>query len=246
MIEEGQSSGADDDGGGSAEESPDQIADKSKKKGSFWKELPILLGVAILVAVVVRTFVIQTYYIPSGSMETTLELNDRVLVNKLVYNFSEPERGDIIVFHAPESWRTNMEEDEFIKRVIAVGGDHVVCCDDQGRITINGEPLDETDYLYVNPLTGDQNVPSQDPFDLVVPDGRIWVMGDHRQASGDSRQRFKDTCTHLPYTPTCGDIQASTIAVDDVIGKAFVLFWPFDHFNWFSEPATFEDVPDPS
>ncbi|GAB4008207.1 hypothetical protein GCM10029992_63990 [Glycomyces albus] len=160
MIEEGQSSGADDDGG-SAEESSDQKADKGKKKGSFWKELPILLGVAILVAVVVRTFVIQTYYIPSGSMETTLELNDRVLVNKLVYNFSEPERGDIVVFHAPESWRSNMEEDEFIKRVIAVGGDHVVCCDDQGRITVNGEPLDESDYLYVNPSPETRTCPAR-------------------------------------------------------------------------------------
>ncbi|GAB3646526.1 S26 family signal peptidase [Glycomyces tarimensis] len=232
MIEEGQAPGAD---GGGAEGASEQQPEK--KKGSFWKELPILLGVAILVAIVVRTFVIQTYYIPSGSMETTLELNDRVLVNKLVYNFSEPERGEIIVFTAPESWRSNMEEDEFIKRVIAVGGDHVVCCDDSGRITVNGEPLDEDDYLYTNPMTGEQDVPSQDAFDVVVPEGRLWVMGDHRQASGDSRERF---------IRTGGDVEASTIAVDAVIGKAFVLFWPFDHANWFTVPDTFEDVPDPS
>src|SRR5690606_14111159 len=154
-----------------------------KKKGSFWKELPSLRGVAILVAVVVRTFVIQTYYIPSGSMETTLELDERVLVNKLAYEFSDPARGEISVFTAPESWRSDPAEDEFIKRVIAVGGDHVVCCDDSGRITVNGEPLDERDYLYVNPLTGEQNVPSLDEFDVVVPEGRLWVMGDHRQAS---------------------------------------------------------------
>ncbi|WP_460545609.1 signal peptidase I [Glycomyces halotolerans] len=232
-MEEGQAPGAD-GGGGGADESSEK---RPKQKGSFWKELPILLGVAILVAVLVRTFVVQTYYIPSGSMETTLELNDRVLVNKLVYDFSEPERGDIIVFTAPESWRSNLEEDEFIKRVIAVGGDHVVCCDDDGRITVNGYPLDESDYLYVNPMTGVQDVPSRDPFDLVVPEGRLWVMGDHRQASGDSRER---------YVRTGGDVTASTIDVDAVIGKAFVLFWPFDHATWFDAPDTYEDVPEPS
>ena len=233
MIDEGQAPGA---GDGGAEESSEKQPEK-QKKGSFWRELPILLGVAILVAVLVRTFVIQTYYIPSGSMETTLELDDRVLVNKLVYNFSEPERGEIIVFTAPESWRSDIEEDEFIKRVIAVGGDHVVCCDDSGRITVNGEPLDEEGYLYTNPLTGRQDVPSEDAFDLIVPEGRLWVMGDHRQASGDSRERF---------IHSGGDVAASTIAVDDVIGKAFVLFWPFDHATWFSVPNTFEDVPEPS
>ncbi|HEU5128102.1 MAG TPA: signal peptidase I [Glycomyces sp.] len=231
MIEEGQAPGAD----GGAEDSSGQQPDK--KKGSFWKELPILLGVAILVAVVVRTFVIQTYYIPSGSMETTLELDDRVLVNKLVYGFSDPERGEIIVFTAPKSWRSDPSEGEFIKRVIAVGGDHVVCCDDAGRITVNGVALDEGDYLYTDPVTGKQNVPSQDEFDVVVPEGRLWVMGDHRQASGDSRER---------YVRTGGDVDASTIPVDSVIGKAFLLFWPFDHATWFTVPDTYEDVPAPS
>ncbi|WP_232805785.1 signal peptidase I [Glycomyces xiaoerkulensis] len=233
MIEEGQTPGA--DGGGGAEESSDK--QPRKKKGSFWKELPILLGVAILVAVLVRSFVIQTYYIPSGSMETTLELNDRVLVNKLVYDFSEPERGDIVVFTAPESWRSNFDEDEFIKRVIAVGGDHVVCCDDDGRITVNGHPLEEGDYLYADPLTGERDAPSPDAFDVVVPDGRVWVMGDHREASGDSRER---------YVRTGGDVVSSTVDADDVIGKAFVLFWPFDNATWFSAPETFEGVPEPS
>ena len=232
MIEEGQAPGADGEG---AEESSEE--QQPKKKGSFWKELPILLGVAILVAIVVRTWVVQTYYIPSGSMENTLLINDRVLVNKLVYDFSEPERGEIIVFTAPESWRSVMEEDEFIKRVVAVAGDHVVCCDDEGRITVNGEPLDESSYLYTNPVTGEQDPPSQDPFDVVVPEGRLWVMGDHRSASGDSRERF---------IRTGGDVQSSTIPVDAVIGKAFVLFWPVDDFNWFAIPTTYDNVPDPS
>lgn len=232
MIEEGQAPGADGEG---AEETSEK--QQPKKKGSFWKELPILLGVAILVAIVVRTWVVQTYYIPSGSMETTLQINDRVLVNKLVYDFSEPDRGEIIVFTAPESWRSVMEEDEFIKRVIAVGGDHVVCCDDEGRITVNGQPLDESSYLYTNPLTGEQDQPSQDPFDVIVPEGRLWVMGDHRSASGDSRERF---------VRSGGSVEASTISVDAVIGKAFVLFWPVRDFDWFAIPTTYDDVPEPS
>ncbi|WP_204745232.1 signal peptidase I [Glycomyces paridis] len=232
MIEEGQAPGADGEG---AEESSEK--QQPKKKGSFWKELPILLGVAILVAIVVRTWVVQTYYIPSGSMETTLQINDRVLVNKLVHDFSDPERGEIIVFTAPKDWRSVEEEDEFIKRVIAVGGDHVVCCDDQGRITVNGQPLDETSYLYVNPLTGEQDPPSGDPFDVIVPEGRLWVMGDHRSASGDSRER---------YIRNGGSVEGATISVDAVIGKAFVLFWPFSDFNWFAIPETYDDVPEPS
>ncbi|WP_307792928.1 signal peptidase I [Glycomyces niveus] len=231
MIDEGQAPGAE---GESVEETSKE--QQPKKKGSFWKELPILLGVAILVAIVVRTWVVQTYYIPSGSMENTLLVNDRVLVNKLVYDFSEPERGEIIVFTAPESWRSVMEEDEFIKRVIAVGGDHIVA-DEEGDITVNGEPLDEESYLYTNPMTGEQDRSSQDPFDVVVPEGRLWVMGDHRSASGDSRER---------YVRTGGDVESSTIPVDAVIGKAFVLFWPVDDFTWFKIPETFDDVPAPS
>src|SRR5690348_7487746 len=105
--------------------------------------MPILLGVAIVVAVLVRAFLLQTFYIPSGSMERTLDINNRVLVNKLVYDFRDPRRGEIVVFNSPESWRTTPDERDFIKRVIGVGGDHVVCCDAQQRLVINGVSLDE-------------------------------------------------------------------------------------------------------
>ena len=105
-----------------------------KRRGSFWRELPILLGVAILVAVLVRAFVLQTFYIPSPSMEHTLNVLDRVLVNKLVYDFREPRRGEIVVFKAPQDWQSGTEGEDFIKRIIGVGGDHVVCCDDQQRL----------------------------------------------------------------------------------------------------------------
>src|SRR5215470_16030093 len=107
----------------------------SKSRGAFWKELPLLLGVAILVAVLVRAFIVQTFFIPSESMEHTLNINDRVLVNKLVYDFRDPRRGEIIVFKAPDEWKSDPTETDFIKRVIGIGGDHVKCCVG-GKLTI--------------------------------------------------------------------------------------------------------------
>ncbi|GIG66356.1 signal peptidase I [Phytomonospora endophytica] len=213
---------------------PSSKDEDKKKRGSFWKELPILLGVAIVVALLVRTFVLQSFWIPSGSMEHTLDLQDRVLVNKLVYDFREPERGEVIVFTAPNDWRSDPNEEDFIKRVIGIGGDHIICCDN-GKITVNGVALDETEYLYTND-DGVQDAPSANKFDIVVPEGRLWVMGDHRSASGDSRENF------IRFE----SIERSTIAVDAVIGKAFVIIWPLDRWRWLSIPGTFADVPGPT
>jgi signal peptidase I len=204
-----------------------------KARSAFWKELVILVGIAVLVAFLVRTFLVETFYIPSVSMENTLLINDRVLVNKIVYKFRDPERGEIVVFEAPESWRAVMADKDFIKRVIGVGGDRVVCCDDQGRITVNGAALNEP-YIFRDP-SGVQDPPSRDDFDIVVPDGRLWVMGDHRSQSGDSRQNFVNT----------GDIQQATIPVDAVVGRAFVLFWPVSRATWLGVPDTFENIPSP-
>lgn len=206
----------------------------AKPRSSFWRELPILLAVAIVVAVVVRTFVLQTFFIPSESMEHTLNINDRVLVNKLVYDFRDPRRGEIIVFTAPMDWRSNPSEEDFIKRVIGVGGDHVVCCDAQGRITVNGKALDEP-YLY-HDASGVADQASENKFDVVVPAGRLWVMGDHRSHSGDSREH---------YLQTDKNIDASTISVDAVVGRAFVLFWPFSRGDWLTVPSTFDGIPEP-
>ncbi|WP_033343860.1 signal peptidase I [Catenuloplanes japonicus] len=201
-----------------------------KPRSSFWKELPILLGVALLVAILVRTFVLQTFYIPSPSMEHTLNIYDRVLVNKLVYNFRDPQRGEIIVFEAPDGWRSTPKGEDFIKRIIGIGGDHVQCCDAQGRIQVNGAPLDEP-YIYSE--NGVQDPPASQDFDIVVPADRIWVMGDHRSQSGDS----------LEHWTTTGEIEKSTISEDAVVGRAFVLFWPFGRADWLSAPDTFESVP---
>ena len=203
-----------------------------KTPSSFWRELPILLGVAILVAVLVRTFLLQTFYIPSGSMEHTLDLNDRVLVNKLVHDLRSPERGEIIVFKAPLEWRNNPNEEDFIKRVIGVGGDRIRCCD-QGHLTVNGQPLDEP-YIYSK--DGRRDPAASRNFDVVVPDGRLWVMGDHRSSSGDSLQNWANNNE---------DIMMATVPEDAVIGRAFTIFWPVDRATWLSVPDTFESVPAP-
>src|SRR5215468_10511594 len=137
-----------------------------QRRGTFWRELPILLGVAIVVAILVRAFVLQTFYIPSESMEHTLNIKDHLLVNKLVYDFRDPRRGEIIVFNSPESWRADPSEKDFIKRVIGIGGDHVQCCDPQHRLEINGKPLDEP---YLDHDGGDSVSSSPNEFDVVVP-----------------------------------------------------------------------------
>jgi len=198
---------------------------KSRKaKRSFWVELPILVLVAVVVAVVVRTFLVQTFYIPSESMERTLLINDRVLVNKVVYDLRDPKRGEIVVFEPPANWAAGPGKDDYIKRVIGVAGDHVICCDSDGRLSVNGKALDEP-YIF------DGNKPSDQPFDVTVPKGRIFVMGDHRAASADSR-------VHL-------DFDSGTIPLGRVVGRAFVIFWPANRAGTLSPPATFDDVPSP-
>ncbi len=231
----------DDDAKPSASGSQPDTPEKpeTKKNGSFWRELPVLLVIAVVVALVVRTFLLQSFWIPSGSMENTLQLDDYVLANKLEYRFSEPERGEVVVFEAPMEWRSNPDEADFIKRIIAVGGDTVSYSASDRVITVNGHPLDETSYLYTDPYTGIQQSPSKDEaeFTVVVPEGRLWVMGDHRWASGDSRERF---------VRSGGDVMTATISTDAVIGRAFVLIWPVDRWDWLGIPDTFNGVPDPS
>ena len=197
---------------------------KANKRRSAWVELPILIVVAVLVAVLVRTFLLQTFYIPSGSMENTLLPDDRVLVNKVIYKFRDPERGEVVVFEPPAVWKQRNNSDDFIKRIIGTGGDRVICCDTEGRITVNGYALNE-DYLY----PGDE--PSELRFDVTVPGGRYFVMGDHRGASGDSR-------FHL-------DSQRGTIARSAIVGRAFAIYWPVDRIENLPVPDTLRRVPDP-
>ena len=209
-----------------------------KKKRSFLRELPVLVAIAVVVALVLRTFVVQSFWIPSGSMENTLQLDDYVVANKVVYEMREPQRGEIVVFHAPPSWRHNVNEQDYIKRVIAVGGDTVAYDAQKKHITVNGHPLDETSYLYTDPQTGEQDSPSLDnqEFKVTVPDDRLWVMGDHRWASGDSREQYMRT----------EDPVASTIPLDQVVGEAFMRVWPINRIGTLGSPDTFHGVPAPA
>jgi signal peptidase I len=206
----------------------------AKRRGSFWRELPILLGVAILVAVLVRAFVLQTFYIPSPSMEHTLNVLDRVLVNKLVYDFRDPKRGEIIVFKAPDDWQSGAEGEDFIKRIIGTPGDHVMCCDAQERLMVNGVSLDEP-FIYRD-ADGNQDPAADRKFDIVVPKDRLWVMGDHRSASGDSLEHYEES----------SDIQEATITEKSVVGRAFTVFWPVSRAKWLSVPDGFDKIPDAS
>ncbi|GAA1682114.1 signal peptidase I [Fodinicola feengrottensis] len=195
-----------------------------RRRLPFWVELPILVVIALVVALVVRQFAVQTFYIPSESMEDTLLVNDQVLVNKIVYDFRAPERGEIIVFQPPVGWNAPPDEKIFIKRVIGTPGDHVVCCNAAGQVTVNGYGLTEP---YVRP--GDR--PSDIRFDITVPAGRIFVMGDHRGNSGDSRIYLA--------------MDSGTVPISNVQGEAFATYWPLNRWTGLGVPATFASVPAP-
>lgn len=190
-----------------------------------WRRTILLAAAGVTVMLLVNAFVMRPYQVPSGSMEGTLRIGDRVLVDKLAYRFGgTPRRGDVIVFDGDGSF-TQKPGTDYVKRVIGVGGDRVTCCDAQGRLMVNGHPLDET-YLYPG------NTPSQVRFDIVVPDGRLWVMGDHRDDSRDSRD-------HL------GDPGGGTVPVGRVIGRADWIAWPVGHWTRLRRPAAFDGVPGP-
>lgn len=212
---------------GSVSTDPGPRADAPRGR-SVGLELLVLGAVAVAVTLLVRVLLVQAFYIPSASMQPSLDVGDRVLVSKLAYRFGDVARGDVVVFDGRGSLApavdptagglltrlsqsvgsilgVSVSERDYVKRVVGLPGDRVACCD-TGRLTVNGSPLTEP---YVMP--GD--APSDQPFDVVVPAGRLWVMGDHRSDSADSR-------AHL------GDPGGGTVPIDRVVGRVTLRFWP--------------------
>lgn len=214
-----------------------------KKQRSFWKELPLLIGIALLLALLIKTFLVQAFSIPSDSMQNTLQRGDRVLVDKLTPWFgSEPERGEVVVFHDPGGWlegeptpepnpvqnflsfiglMPSSEEKDLIKRTIAIAGDTVEC-KKGGPVKVNGKALDEP-YIY----PGDTPCDDQPFGPFKVPKDRIWVMGDHRQNSRDSRYHMED-------------VNNGFVPVDKVVGRAVVVAWPLNRWSTLPVPGTFD------
>ncbi|NBU56849.1 MAG: signal peptidase I [Actinobacteria bacterium] len=201
------------------------------RKGSVLREFPILVIVALAVSLVIKTFIVQFFFIPSGSMENTLQIRDRVAVNKIPFVSRNISRGDVVVFRDPANWlpepftagenkvmakiRTGLEtvgvlpnpaKQYLVKRVIGVAGDHVICCAKGGKLTINGKTTDEP-YIFAG------NKPSEMEFNVTVPAGKIWVMGDHRGSSADSRYHQED-------------VNHGFVPVSKVTGRVYAIIWP--------------------
>ena len=208
-----------------------------RNKGSLLKELPVLVVVALVVSLFIKSFLVQFFYIPSGSMENTLQIKDRVAVNKVPFISNNIKRGDVVVFRDPNNWLPeivdystnkyvakaksalvtvgvlpNPAKQYLVKRVIGVGGDRVVCCTKDGNLTINGVEVIEP-YIFAG------NKPSELNFDVTVPKGKLWVMGDHRGASADSRYHQED-------------INKGFVPVSKVSGRVVGVIWPFKNITY--------------
>lgn len=223
--------------------SESQRQSTGKRKGlPVWQESILLVVVAMVMAIVVKTFFLQAFYIPSPSMQPTMLVDDKILVQKVSLWAGEPHRGDIVVFDDPGGWLPASETPQannpiqkalesvglfptgghLIKRVIGVGGDRVVCCDGTGRITVNGTPITE-------PYVLDQSVIRDREFDVKVPKDHLWVMGDNRANSSDSVE-------HL------GDPGGGFVRVDEVVGKAWFRVWPLGRAGFIDGTDAFADV----
>ena len=218
---------------------------------AFLIDLVVIVGAALVLSVLIKAFIIRSFYIPSGSMLDTLQVNDRIIVNVMAPELMPLERGDIVVFKDPGGWlgavptkqREPIQEvadfvlgtfgitapdsaEHLVKRIIGLPGDTIECCDPDGRLLVNGVPIDEP---YLKPGVS----PSEVDFSVVVPEGQLWVMGDNRPNSTDSR--------YHQDLPTKG-----FVPIEVVVGRAFVISWPVE--NWLfldNHPEVFGDVPNP-
>jgi signal peptidase I len=221
---------------------PSQTASAgSRRRGlPVWAETILLLVLALVLSAVVKTFFVQMFFVPSGSMMPLFVDNDRILVQKVSYWAGDVHRGDVVVFDDPGGQWLGPEGaptlspvqkalsaiglyptgGHLVKRVIGIGGDKVVCCDSQGRVTVNGVPLNENAYIMPGSSPSDQR------FSVTVPTGRLWVMGDNRSNSADSRSHE-------------GLRGGGTVPDKDVVGKVWAIVWPFNRAHLVHEPKTF-------
>ena len=254
-----ETEGSDGSDGSDDYDDGDGDGDDYDESGSFlqnvWggiKEILIIAVMALVLSFIVKTWLIQAFYIPSGSMENTLVRDDRVIVSKLTPGPFDLNRGDVVVFKDPGNWLGTIpqtdaggtresvkrvmqfigllpddSDDHLIKRVIGMPGDHVVCCDKDGQLTINGVSITEP---YIKP--GDTPGGGKASFDITVPPDKVWVMGDHRSDSSDSR--FHDDGTGA----------TGSVPIEDITGRAVMIVWPIDHVKWLSVPErVYSDVP---
>jgi signal peptidase I len=232
---------------------------KPRSRGGllFLRDVAVIIVIAIVASFILKTFFVRSFYIPSASMENTLQINDRILVDEITPRFGGYHRGDVIVFSDPGGWlpaqsaaaqkpwiaqvtdsaltfiglSTADSDDHLVKRVIGLPGDHVKCCNALGQITINGTPIDESSYVKLQP---GETAPQPVPFDVVVPKDSYWVLGDNRDESRDSRYNQND--------PGKGFVPAS-----DVVGRAFLITWPFNRFGVINtHSSVFAGVPAPT
>jgi signal peptidase I len=219
-----------------------EAATRQRRSLPVWAETIVLLVLALVVSAVVKTFFVQMFFVPSGSMRPLFVEDDRILVQKMSYWNGDVQRGDVVVFDDPGGRWLGSEGvprltpvqkalsevglyptgGHLVKRVIGIGGDRVVCCDKQDRITVNGVPLDENSYVMHGASASDR------PFNVTVPKGRLWVMGDNRANSEDSRFH-----QDLPG--------GGSVPANDVVGKVYAIVWPFDRAHRLHEPAAFEN-----
>lgn len=227
---------------------------RSRRAWALVRDVIVIVLIAVLVSFLVKTFLVRSFYIPSGSMQQTLQIDDRILVDELTPRFTGYDRGDVIVFSDPGGWlpvsprqdrspvaaavdgvlsfvglSASDSKDHLIKRIIGLPGDHVVCCNALDQITVNAVPIDETAYLN---LAAGQTAPMRAEFDVVVPDGMVWVLGDNRDQSRDSRYNTDG--------PTQG-----FVPLDDVVGRAFLITWPLTRFGLIDGASSvYSGVPD--
>ncbi len=222
----------------------------------FLRDVLIIVVIAVLASFLIKTFLVRSFYIPSASMEDTLLVDDRILVDEITPRFGGYARGDVVVFRDPGGWLPPTaskpaspivdafewvlsivglaapdSEEHLIKRVIGVPGDHVVCCNVLGQVEVNGVPIDESPYLKLSP-----GKPSAEEraYDVTVPQGSFWVLGDNRDRSQDSRYHLEE--------PGRG-----FVPVDNVVGRAFFITWPLGNVGTIdTHPGVFAGVPEPA